>query len=450
MPADFLEKCTFKLNQLIISKKISIDIGTTTKSITDDNTVFGDVILTCGTGEQIGHGSRMTTRKPRQINNIHFDKIIDISAGGVHSNVLTIDGDIYCCGINDKGTIPIKDNVDSITVFKKLIFDVEVKKYGKFINITAGASFTAALTDTGSVLIWGDLRDAGGEMNNHTLFEILRSKINVLIDSKCGPTIIKIASGENHLICLSTKGEIYTFGDLSKGQLGRVSGKNPCRKKAYYDNASGTSIKVPNIISNGKVIRFNNIFAGGFWSMAIAVNGDVYVSGLNNYDQLGFPSSIEEDYDNRIMLFRKSPIFSKKNLNILNVSGCQHLIVLYDNGEVYSIGKNIDNALGIETWKGKDDNKNWKSSKLNKIKFSNKIVGVTASMGCSIAWDENGNGWAWGADTSGQLGLGIKEDDTNKMVSKPKQILSNHLIGKKIIKVSISDNHSIFLATNIV
>uniref|UniRef100_A0A0K0DZN1 Regulator of chromosome condensation n=1 Tax=Strongyloides stercoralis TaxID=6248 RepID=A0A0K0DZN1_STRER len=410
-----------------------------------------NIILTCGSGEQIGHGPRMITRKPRRIDMLFSGKVIDIAAGGIHSVVLTDNGDVYSCGISENGTIPIEEslngNVDSVNTLTKLHFDDNIKDYGKIISIVAGASFTGALTDQGSVLTWGDFRDGSGEIENHKIFGDLRSRVKIIVDSRKGFKIVKIAAGENHIICLSNKGKLFTFGDLSKGQLGRVNGRYPSRGGAFYKDSSGKNIKVPNIIVKSKDVRFENVFASGYWSMAIDENGDVYVCGLNNFDQLGFPSSTEKDSDNRIMYFKKSPVFTKKGLKITHAYGTQHIVVRYDNGEVYSIGKNIDNALGIGSWKGKNDKVNWKSNKLNKLMFKEKILGVTASYGCSIAWDVTGVAWAWGTDTSGQLGLGINEDN-EKMVPLPTKVLSKHLNGKKILKISIADNHSIFLATD--
>lgn len=92
-------------------------------------------VLTCGSGEQIGHGPRITTKKPRMIEELFLGTVIDIAAGGVHSVVLTNNGELYSCGINENGTIPIDDplnnNCDSINTFTKLFFDEEIKAHGK-------------------------------------------------------------------------------------------------------------------------------------------------------------------------------------------------------------------------------------------------------------------------------------------------------------------------------
>uniref|UniRef100_A0AC35TU29 Regulator of chromosome condensation n=1 Tax=Rhabditophanes sp. KR3021 TaxID=114890 RepID=A0AC35TU29_9BILA len=413
------------------------------------NTRIGDLILTCGTGEQIGHGERNTTKKPRGIMDSLPVDIVDIAAGGVHSVMLTSSGEIYSCGINEKGTIPLpcgREEEDSITEFSRLSFNPEIQSLGKFVSVAAGASFTAVLTELGSVLLWGDMRDAGGEMTEHSVFENLRQGINIIVDHRKGNVISKIACGENHIICLGQHGELFTFGDPTKGQLGRVRATDSVRQCHYYGDNSGAKIRVPKMIKKGKVIKFKNVFAGGYWSAAITNEGHVYVCGLNNYDQLGFKADIETKYaENRIPSFKRSENFEKNGLEITHFTGSQHIAVRYNNGEVWVIGRNIDNALGLGTWRGNNDEDNWKSDNTIKLHLKLKMAGVTAGLGCSVAWTEDGRAFSWGADTSGQLGLGINDDD-EKMVTKPKEITSKHLEDKQIFKASISDNHCIFLA----
>lgn len=61
-------------------------------------------------------------------------------------------------------------------------------------------------------------------------------------------------------------------------------------------------------------------------------------------------------------------------------------------GELYGIGKNTDNALGLGTWEGNNDNVHWRYNCLQKITFPNNtnIAGVDASLGTSIAWTSDG------------------------------------------------------------
>lgn len=54
-------------------------------------------------------------------------------AGGVHSLVLTTDGVIYSCGINEKGTVPVKGlEPEEVTDrFTEIVFSSALIKLGK-------------------------------------------------------------------------------------------------------------------------------------------------------------------------------------------------------------------------------------------------------------------------------------------------------------------------------
>ena len=56
-----------------------------------------------------------------------------------------------------------------------------------------------------------------------------------------------------------------------------------------------------------------------------------------------------------------------------------------------------------------------------------------------------GSAYAYGYDSTGQLGLGLKDDD-DKVVPTPQKVQSAHLDGYNIINISLGDQHSIFLA----
>ncbi|KAM3720040.1 Regulator of chromosome condensation [Dirofilaria immitis] len=361
----------------------------------------GDRVLSCGDGEQLGHPGRSTTRKPRAIGTLPEEKlIIQVVAGGVHSLVLMEDGTVYTCGINEKGTVPgegiePEGSTDKLTPIK--FNDSLIQRHGKIVMLTAGASFSAALTDKGSVIAWGNLRGMSGCIESHeTLLEM--EKQPVVIVQHQQKVIVKIV--------------------------------------AVYDKGKK------------KLVIFDNIMAGGFWTAARSIDGTVYVCGLNNFGQLGVPTpEALENEDNQPELKIMHPIKASAfgSTAIAELSGIQHIIVLNEQGEIYGIGKNTDNALGLGTWSGKEDGDHWKYSELQKIDIPESIKGISASLGCSIVWTDDGNAYSWGYDSSGQLGLGIKDDD-EKMIPRPQKITSAHLDGYRIIGVSLADNHALFLA----
>ncbi|KAE9556630.1 hypothetical protein FO519_000036 [Halicephalobus sp. NKZ332] len=414
-----------------------------------------DRVLTCGEGEQLGHPGRTTTRKPRAVDTLpEGTKILQVEAGGVHTTILTTDHKVYACGINEGGTCPVKglaaeETTDNLTVIE---FTEEIQKEGKIIQFTSGAGFTAALTDRGSVIAWGNLRDENGSYELHALFGNMRKGPTVILHHG-DVVIVKIDAGENHLVMLSNQGEIYTFGEGSHGQLGNTTRMGSIRSKYVADN-TGKSLR-RTVLEKGKMVKFTDVFAGGYWTMGRAEDGRIFVCGLNNFGQLGLPlpEDMKENEDNEeqnkkliVPLLTPSPAFSADK-KWTHIAGVKHVIARNSEGEVYGIGLNTDNELGIGTYTGKGDEEHWRYFELQKIEFADdvKIAGITATLGASIAWTEDGRAFSFGFDSVGQLGLGITEED-EKSVKTPALVKSAHLEGYKIISVSIADNHSIFLA----
>jgi regulator of chromosome condensation len=134
----------------------------------------GTRILTCGTGAQvvkcyyyyiydyqIGHGERETTLKPRKIDTLPNDVVfVQVCAGGVHTMILADDGRIWSCGFNDKGTVPTKHAQKDEAVNEMDLIEIphSLHRHGKVVLLAAGSSFSAALTEKGSVIVWGNFR----------------------------------------------------------------------------------------------------------------------------------------------------------------------------------------------------------------------------------------------------------------------------------------------------
>jgi hypothetical protein len=102
---------------------------------------------------EIGHGERLTTKKPRRIDGLPEDAVfIQVVAGGVHTLALTEDGrvsfpvvnyvsstdrifvQVFSCGINEKGTVPTvnADAEGSVSELGLVAFPADfVEQYGK-------------------------------------------------------------------------------------------------------------------------------------------------------------------------------------------------------------------------------------------------------------------------------------------------------------------------------
>lgn len=86
---------------------------------------------------------------------------------------------------------------------------------------------------------------------------------------------------------LSQYGELLTFGDGSMGQLGRSVRLTSIRSQQMVDD-SGISLLVSvKEKRKQKLVVFNDIMAGGYWTAARATDDRLFVCGLNNFGQLG-------------------------------------------------------------------------------------------------------------------------------------------------------------------
>lgn len=116
------------------------------------------------------------------------------------------------------------------------------------------------------------------------LFTKKNERIPVEIPSE--KKFVKIASGADHLVLLDNNRRVYTCGCGEQGQLGRLSERSTDRH-----NRKGVSqLLMPGQISVGKPshhVEVDNIWAGSYATFVKDTNNNVYVCGLNNYNQIG-------------------------------------------------------------------------------------------------------------------------------------------------------------------
>ena len=186
-------------------------------------------------------------------------------------------GEVYTFGCNDEGALG-RDTSRDGSEFEP----GPVSLPGKCVQISAGDSHTAALLEDGRVFIWGTFRDSHGTMGLNSAGS---QKFPVQILE--GVLMQKIASGADHLVCLTQDGQVYTCGCAEQGQLGRVA--------EIFSNRGGRKGKdyllTPQLVSLGrgkKKIIVDDVWTGSYCTFIRArETGTIYVFGLNNYNQLG-------------------------------------------------------------------------------------------------------------------------------------------------------------------
>ncbi|KAG5895448.1 hypothetical protein JTB14_001325 [Gonioctena quinquepunctata] len=389
--------------------------GTTTEGL----------VLVTGAGDvgQLGLGPDVLEKsRPALVNLGHV--IVDICAGGMHTVCLTKEGKVLTFGCNDEGALGRVTDGKEDAEFEAGEVDLPTK----VIQVSAGDSHTAALLEDGRVFAWGTFRDSHGNMGM-TLSGNEKLPYEIIKDTK----IIKIASGADHIVFLTNHGDVYTCGCAEQGQLGRTSERGSSRN-ARNGIGKGQIAKLlnpsPISLKPSLKLHFDNIWAGTYVTLCkVANSNDIYVFGLNNYNQLGLKST------NPHFMPTLAKEFSKHNWNLIS-SGQHHTIALDEDGKVYALGRKDYGRLGLGA-----DCKDAEELQLISSLEDKKVINVACGSATSFAVTQEGDLYGWGMGTNGQLGTG--EDDDCEV---PTLIKSKQVQDKKVFRVSSGGQHTVILA----
>jgi RCC1 and BTB domain-containing protein len=157
-----------------------------------------------------------------ELNQYLSDKnIIDICCGHNFSVVLTSNGEVYAWGENRNGQI----GNGSKELYQLIPSKVNGFNDEKVVMISCGSLHSMALTESGLVFSWGN--NSSGQLG-HSYNGFGYGNVNEpsLLNLNNEILIKKISCGSQHSILLSSDGDIYTFGDNSKYQLGSLERDN--------------------------------------------------------------------------------------------------------------------------------------------------------------------------------------------------------------------------------
>lgn len=188
-----------------------------------------------------------------------LDELQVISAGGVHTCGLDLQGAATCWGANSTGQLglgTVSDSVGSPT---------NVDTQLRFERISSGGSHSCAVTGAGEIYCWGNNRIGqlgDGSPGNRTL--------PVAVVSTERFTMVK--AGFDHTCALTETGIAYCWGGNRDGQLGDGSGDQSPKL-------------VPTLVA--VVPALQSISAGATHSCGLGVDGIAYCWGQNDSGQLG-------------------------------------------------------------------------------------------------------------------------------------------------------------------
>lgn len=140
--------------------------------------------------------------------------------------------------------------------------------------------------------------------------------------------------------------------------------------------------------------EFKQISGGADYDMFLTSNGQVWVSGRNQFGQLGLPDREDRRHPTRVDELCPIKFIA---------AGYYHSLSIHVDQSIWVMGRNDYGQLGTG-----DADHRYSPKRLNIVREGRRIryTQVAAGEFHSLALDEDGNIWSWGDNRQGQLGIG--------------------------------------------
>lgn len=277
--------------------------------------------------------------------------------------------------------------------------------------VSAGLYHTVMVNEKGNVFTWGD--NSYGQLGTGSFMtEESPVKVEGVTD------VIAVATGAYHTMALTANGNVYTWGRNTYGQLG-----NNC---IGIVNSPARIEGIPPVKS---------ISAGAFHSLAIGLDGKLYGWGNNTDGQLG---GVKSEH----VVNESDEILGKRVLTPAQIipsdvafvsGGGNFTICIKNDGFVYAWGNNDYGQLG--------DGTNESSRDPVKVTNIESAVQISAGFKHSLAViEDEGNHrlFSWGDNSAGQLGLENIQNE-NEFVKSPREVKLNSRDTSGTILISLID-----------
>jgi alpha-tubulin suppressor-like RCC1 family protein len=156
----------------------------------------------------------------------------------------------------------------------------------KIVQISAGFMHSGAVTEDGELFMWGDNKDnrsflhvtkykKSGRIRNHATPQLIKSFLGIQIS--------QLSCGTTHSLVLTKAGEVFAAGSNEYGQLGV---KDFHRVHKNIDE-EGKQAGIVQLRDFNEFYEAQKVCASDGFSIVLSKSGDVHTCGKGNFGRLG-------------------------------------------------------------------------------------------------------------------------------------------------------------------
>ena len=346
---------------------------------------------------QLGSGRTVYVPFPAKIQNV--PQMTWASAGREHVAAIDATGLVWTWGASSDGKLGSRTGPDP---------DVPRRVVGiaGVVDVAAGGTFTVALRSDGTVWYWGTLPGVGSTLAPMRVLAV--------------PTATQIAAGDGHFVARLSDGRVWVAGRNNFGQLGLGHAASPVTGQIHptltgiarvaamdYSSAAlkagapnvpyGWGLYFPSMVPTTPApgqfppgANFGDVAVQGNFPTVLLTNGDIWQWTGTAVDS-GHPGGA-------VPVGGTPNVWNQGGTNPMGGlgTGINHVYGWDTSFNLFAFGFNADGALGTGNLND--------AYPVPAAVPTHKFVLVRGGFNYAVGIKSDGSVWAWGSNSSGQLG----------------------------------------------